>query len=198
MERFDGWIAGIGTASGLRAVVGHWPRSPWGPFADVMVERPDGHRTLLAPSPEVAEFVGATYGFDDVRVGPVRARTDGTRWDVDAGPLLATFTRGRRSPIGVLLRGVPTGLATDPRWITLTDVVARTLLPGVRTRGSAGSGREEFYGALDLHRLADATLVWDGIDQGPLAPVEPPVRFGFSSTPRTPSLTRVVTLVRTT
>jgi hypothetical protein len=34
---FDGHIAGIGTASGLRAVVGIWQQSPFGPFADVMV-----------------------------------------------------------------------------------------------------------------------------------------------------------------
>lgn len=197
IERFDGWIAGIGTTSGLRAVAGHWPRSPLGPFADVMVERPDGHRTLLAPSEEVAGFVGGTYGFDEVRVGPVHARTDGTTWEIDAGPLRVRFTRGRRSPIGYLLQAVPTPVATDPRWITLTDVVARTLLPGVRTRGSAGGGREEFYGALDLHGLAAASLAWEGKDQGALAPVDPPVRFGFSSAPRTPSLTRVVTLIRT-
>jgi hypothetical protein len=39
-------------------------------------------------------------------------------------------------------------------------------------------------------------VTWDGEDQGGLAPVDPPVRFGFGSTPRTPSLVRVVTLVR--
>jgi len=193
---FDGWIAGLGTASGLRAVLGHWPRSPFGPFADVMVEDAAGARTLLAPTPEIADFVSGTYGFDDVRIVPVVARTDGTRWEVDAGPLRATFTRGRRAPLGWLLRAVPRPVATDPRWIGLTDAVARRVLPGVRTRGSAGGGREEFYGALDLHRLAAASLTWDGVDGGPPAPVDPPVRFGFSSTPRTPALTRVVTTIR--
>jgi hypothetical protein len=193
--RFDGWIAGLGTASGLRAVVGHWPRSPFGPFADVMVEEAAGARTLLAPTREIADFVAGTYGFDDVRVVPVVARTDGTHWEIDAGPLTATFTRGRRAPLGWLLHAVPRGLAVDPRWIGLTDAVARRVLPGVRTRGSAGGGREEFYGALDLHRLAAASLIWDGTDGGPPAPVDPPVRFGFSSTPRTPCLTRVVTTV---
>lgn len=30
---FDGWIAAVGTGSGTRVVVGHWPRSPFGPFS---------------------------------------------------------------------------------------------------------------------------------------------------------------------
>src|SRR4051794_37547125 len=47
---FDGWIAGVGTREGTRAVLGRWSSSPWGAFADVMVERPDGHRILLAPT----------------------------------------------------------------------------------------------------------------------------------------------------
>jgi hypothetical protein len=41
--RFDGWIAGLGTASGTRLVWGHWPGSPFGPLSDVMVEHADGH-----------------------------------------------------------------------------------------------------------------------------------------------------------
>ncbi|WP_308258128.1 hypothetical protein [Pseudonocardia lacus] len=195
-ERFDGFIAGLGTAAGVRLVVGHWPRSPFGSFTDVMVERPDGHRLLLAPTARVAEFVAATYRFDEVRVGPVAARTDGVRWWVDAPPLALTFTTGGRAPLGRLLRLVPRGLAVRPGWIATVDVVARLVLPGVRTRGSAGDGRDEFYGALDLHRIDAATATWDGADLGALAPVDPPVRFGFGSTPRAPSLTRVVTLVR--
>ncbi|MBW0114835.1 hypothetical protein [Pseudonocardia abyssalis] len=195
-DRFDGFIAGLGTASGLRAVVGHWPRSPLGAFTDVMVERPDGHRVLLAPSDAVAEFVSATYTFDEVRVGPVTARTDGVRWTVDAAPLALEFTTGTRPLLGLLLRAVPRRLAVAPAWIAVTDVVARRLLPGVRTRGSAGGGREEFYAALDLHLVTDAVVRWEGADQGALAPVDPPVRFGFGSTPRSPALTRVTTIVR--
>ncbi|MBW0093295.1 hypothetical protein I4I73_29080 [Pseudonocardia sp. KRD-184] len=196
IDRFDGWIAGLGTGRGLRVVAGIWPRSPLGPFTDVMVERADGHRLLLAPSDAVAEFVAGTYLFDEVRVGPVRSRTDGTRWEVDAAPLELAFTVGRRPALGALLRAVPRPVATDPRWISLIDLVARRVLPGVRTRGSAAGGREEFYGALDLHRVTSASVVWEGADQGGVAPVDPPVRFGFGSTPRVPSLTRVVTLVR--
>lgn len=195
-DRFDGWIAGLGTTAGLRVVVGIWPRSPLGPFTDAMVERPDGHRLLLAPTTAVAQFVAATYTFDEVRVGPVRTRTDGTHWEVDAAPLTLRFTVGRRAPLGLLLRAVPRALATDPRWISAIDLVARYVLPGVRTRGSASGGREEFYGAQDLHRITAATTTWHGDDQGRLAPVSPPVRFGFGSTPRAPALTRVTTVVR--
>jgi hypothetical protein len=195
IDRFDGCIAGVGTASGLRAVVGRWVRSPFGEFADVMVELPGGHRVLLAPSAEVAEYVAGTYTFDEVRVGPVAGRTEGPRWTVTAGPLALQCTVGRRTALGHLLRVIPRPLATSTRWTAVTDVVARTLVRGVRTRGSAGGGRREHYSALDLHRLTSAAVGWDGADQGPLTAVWPPVRFGFGSTLRTPALTRVVTLV---
>jgi hypothetical protein len=194
-DRFDGFIAGLGTPAGLRLVVGHWPTSPFGAFTDVMAERPDGHRMLLAPTEQVAEFVAGTYTFDEVCRVPVDTTVAGDRWTVRAGPLDLAFTAGPRPPLGVLLRAVPRPLATDRRWITAIDVVARRVLPGVRTRGSAGQGRRESYAALDLHRITGARVAWDGADQGGLTPVDPPVRFGFGSTPRAPSLVRVVTLV---
>ena len=74
--------------------------------------------------------------------------------------------------------------------------MARRVLPGVRTVGSAGGGRREYYGARDLHRVVSASVRWEGTDQGALAPVDPAVRFGFGSTPRTPSLVRITTLIR--
>ncbi|MDQ0619743.1 hypothetical protein [Arthrobacter globiformis] len=84
---FDGHIAGIGTGSGLRAVVGIWQESPFGPFADAMVQLPTGRRVLLAPTDEVAEFIAATYSFEEVRVVDVSAVLAGLSWTVDAGPL---------------------------------------------------------------------------------------------------------------
>ena len=150
---------------------------------------------LLAPSEEVAAFVAGTYRFDEVCRIPVTAMARDDRWEVHAGPLDLAFDVGPRPALGRLLRAVPRSLATDPRWISAVDVVARRVLPGVRLRGSAGQGRREYYAALDLHRIRSAMLRWHGADQGGLAPVDPPVRFGFGSTPRTPSLVRVVTLV---
>jgi len=193
--RFDGWIAGVGTAGGTRLVLGHWPRSPFGPVSDVMLERPDGHRLLLAGTPALAEFVAATYRFDDVQVVAVSVVRSGTNWAVDAGPLRLRFATGRRGLLGGLLRCVPPVVARHPWWIAAIDRPARLLQPGVRTHGSAGNGRHEWYGVQDLHRITAATATWDGTDLGGLTDVDPPVRFGFGSTPRAPSLARVTTRI---
>lgn len=204
--RFTGRIAGWGTASGWRFVLGAWWQSPLDTFADVMVERPDGERVLLAPTAEVAEFVGATYHFDDVVIVPVTVdrggrpasapTTAGETWQVTAGPLAARLELGGRPAVGLALRAVPGPLAGAPAFARVTDPVARVLLRGVRTRGTAGGGRTETYGARDLHRLAAATSGWDGQDLGPLRDLDPPVRFGFGSAPRRPSVTDLVTTVR--
>lgn len=194
-DRFDGWIAGLGTTSGLRVVVGRWRASPFGPFTDVMVERPDGHRVLLAPSQEIAAYVAATYRFDEVVVTPVHVDAVRGRWSVAAGPLALTFEVGGRPALGVMLRAVPRALATRTAWIRGAGAVARLVLPGVRTHGSAGGGRRELYAALDLRRIVAADVRWDGERRGTLAPVVPPVRFGFGSTPAMPALVRMVTRV---
>ena len=70
-HRFHGEIAGVGSSSGVRVVVGHWRESPLGTFADVMLSEPDGTRVLLAPEDAVADFVSTTYRFDRVEIGPV-------------------------------------------------------------------------------------------------------------------------------
>ncbi|MFF7356695.1 MULTISPECIES: hypothetical protein [Streptomyces] len=195
--RFDGWIAGIGTVSGARLIIGHWPRSSFGAFSDVMLERADGHRLLLAPTRRTADFIAGTYAFDEVRIEPVRVRLTGDDWTVTAGPLLdLRFTAGRRGPAGLLLRAVPGVLAARPLWTLVTDPIARLLL-GVRTRGTAGNGRYEWYGARDLHLITAATAMLEGRHLGALTVVQPPVRFGFGSAPRTPCLVRVTTTVRT-
>ncbi|MGW7758121.1 hypothetical protein ACWGK6_42725 [Streptomyces violaceusniger] len=193
--RFDGWIAGTGTSSGTRIVLGHWERSPFGPFSDVMLDRADGERLLLAPTPETADFIALTYTFDAVRIVPVRVSVEAGTWTVTAGALDMRFTMGRRGPLGLLLRAVPGALARRPAWSALLDFPARLLLSGVRTRGSAGGGRREWYGARDLRPIDAVSAVFEGADLGVLAPVEPPVRFGFGSVPRRPSVTRITTTV---
>ncbi|OIJ68976.1 hypothetical protein [Streptomyces mangrovisoli] len=194
--RFTGWIAGLGTSSGTRLVLGHWTRTPFGPFSDVMVERPDGHRLLLAPSRQAATFVADTYTFDDVRVEPVGVTVAAGTWTVRAPSLDLSFTTGRRTALGLLLRAVPRRLSARPAWTLVTDLPARLLL-GIRTRGSTRGGRREWYGAHDVRRITAASAVCEGAPLGGLAPVEPPVRFGFASTPRTPSVVRVTTTVAT-
>ena len=68
-------------------------------------------------------------------------------------------------------------------------------LRGVRTRGSAGNARREWYGATDARAVTAITGAFDGTDLGTIARVDPPCRFGFSSTPRRPCVTSVVTTV---
>ncbi|WP_299951319.1 hypothetical protein [uncultured Modestobacter sp.] len=193
--RFDGWILGTGTTSGTRLVLGHWPDSPLGPFSDVMVQRPEGHRVLLAPSEEVADFVGSTYTFDEVRLVDVEVtRPDRTTWTLCAGPLRLSARVGRRPALGLLLRAVPAPLARTPAWVGLLDRPAQ-LLTGLHTTGSAGNGRRESYGVQDLHRLTAVEATWDDEPLGGLAPVQPPVTFGFGSVPPDPSVVRVTTTV---
>jgi hypothetical protein len=198
--RFDGWIAGVGSTSGVRVVVGCWPDSPYGPVADVMLELPDGHRMLLAPTAELAEFVSATYTFDEVCVVPVRVEPPGLepggRVRVVAGELDVTLDVGRPTWLGRLLRLVPRRLAGQLWWVSLIDRPARLMVPGVRTVGSAVGGRREFYAARDNRALALVAGSWRGADLGRLADVVPAVRFGFASTPPRPSWTRITTTVR--
>ena len=196
-DRFDGFIAGVGSSSGVRVVVGHWPSTPLGPFSDAMVETATGHRVLLAPRPEVAELVAATYSFDETRLEPIEVAASGTAWRLRSASLELDLATGGRPALGWLLRAVPRPLATSPAWCTLSDPVARVVLRGVRTRGTAGNDRREWYGATDLRRVTSVSGSFDGRPLGRMAPVDPPCRFGFSSTPRRPAVTAVRTTVET-
>lgn len=182
----------------MRVVVGRWQQSPFGAFADVMLAEPDGTRWLLAPTGEVADYVAATYHFDRVEVGAVRADVAGTgpwAWDVAAPGLRLTVEVGNRGALGRLLRLVPPPVAAAPAFTVLTDPVARVVLRGVRTRGTAGGGRREHYGATDLHPVTGVSGTWRGRDLGGLRPVAPEPGFGFGSTPPRPSVTSLVTTI---
>jgi hypothetical protein len=194
--RFEGEIAAFGTTSGHRIVIGRWLVSPFGPVNDVMIEAPDGTRLLIAPSDEVARFVASTYHFDSVEIAPVEVIRQPGQLEVAAGQLQAGVTVGRRGWLGLLLRAVPRPVATAPAWAALVDPLARAVFPGVRTRGSAGAGRSEWYGAWDLHPLVSVTASQQRIDLGPMVDVRPPVRFGFGSTPRRPSIVRLTATVQ--
>lgn len=195
LDRFGGRILGAGSTSGLRLVIGDWDTSPLGSFTDVMVATADDRRVLLAPGTAVAEYVTATYTFDEVRLCPVTLAADGDTWHLDAGPLRCRVGLGTRTAVGWLLRPVPDRVGRARAFAHLADPVARRLLPGVRTVGSAGGGRREYYGAHDQHHVTSVAGTWEGTDLGGLAPVRPVPRFGFSSTPVAPSVTRVTTTV---
>ena len=195
LDRFRGRILGAGSTSGVRLVIGDWTTSPLGAFTDVMVATADEHRVLLAPSAAVAEYVAATYSFDEVRLCTVVLAADEHEWRLDAGPLRCRIGLGRRTPVGLLLRPVPERVGRSRGFAHLADPVARRLLPGVRTVGSAGGGRREYYGAHDQHHVTSLDGTWEGEPLGDLRPVSPPPRCGFSSTPAAPGLTRVTTTV---
>lgn len=194
-HRFGGAIAGVGSTSGVRVVVGRWDDGPWGPFADVMVATAEGRRVLLAPDARVRDFVAATYAFDEVRLEPVEVTSTPSGWQVRTTSLVLDLRTGRRTALGRLLRLVPAPLARAPWFCALTDPVARLLVRGVRTRGSAGQGRREWYGATDLRAVVAIEGTWDGVPLGALAPVRPQPGFGFSSTPERPGVTTVTTTV---
>jgi hypothetical protein len=194
-ERFTGWIAGLGTDTGHRVVIGHWHRSPNGVATDAMVEDPAGHRTLYAPTPQLAQFLTAAYRFHDVQVVTCYVRRSGPRWRVQAGPLQLSFTTGGRSLLGWLLWVMPAPLARTTWWIEVLDFAARRLLPGVRTRGRTRDGRRQWYGAQDLHPIVAADATLHGRDLGALRAVHPPVGFGFGSVPSRSSLVHLTTTI---
>lgn len=194
-ERFTGRIVGVGSTSGVRIVVGRWDDSPWGAFADVMVEDASGHRVLLAPSERVREFVAATYSFDEEVIEPVSVIDTADGWQVTTPSLSVRLVVGGRTPLGRALGLVPSRIATSPAWCSAIDPAARVVMSGVRTRGTASGDRREWYGATSVSAVTAVEGEWRGADLGYLAPVDPPCHFGFSSTPKRPSVTDVVTTI---
>lgn len=192
---FTGHIAGVGTESGVRLVIGRWPVSPFGSFADVMVQTPDDERILLAPSSEVADFVSSTYQFDRIELGEVSADLTSDRLTVGAPGLDVTVSIGAAAPVDRLLRLVPGRLATAPWWLAAINPVAALIVPGVRTAGSAGNGRREYYRVRRSRRVIGAQGTFCGRDLGGLAPLLPAVSFGFSSAPPDPQIVSVTTTI---
>ena len=138
------------------------------PFADVMVEDAAGHRVLLAPSERVRDFVAATYSFDEHVIEPVTVEDTADGWQVSTPSLSLRLVTGGRTPLGALLTAVPSRLATSPAWCSVVDPVARVVLRGVRTRGTAGNDRREWYGATSVVAVTAISGRWRGADLGAL------------------------------
>ena len=172
-----------------------WSASPFGAIVDVMIEAASGHRTLLAPRRDVADFIAATYVFDEVRVEPITLREGDGPLVVSSPSLRVELRLGRRTGVGRLLVLVPGPLRRARWWCRAIGLVARMLRPGVRTVGTAGGGRREYYCAADEHLIQSARVSLDGSDLGGLRPLLPAVRFGFASAPPTPSVVRITTLI---
>jgi hypothetical protein len=176
-------------------VVGVWDSSPFGAFADVMLQSADDERVLLAPDDTVAEFVASTYHFDRVEVGRVAAELDAAHLTVSTENFQARIGIGGAAPIDLLLRLVPRRLAASPRWLTAVDPIASRLVAGVHTHGTAGNGRAEYYGVRRSRRITALDGHYRGVPFGGLAPLHPPVSFGFSSAPSSPQIVAVTTTI---
>lgn len=192
---FTGHIAGVGTAAGVRLVIGRWVQSPFGTFADVMVQTADDERVLVAPSAQVADLVSSTYHFDRVELGQVRAELSDTSLTVAAPGLDLAVSIGGPTPLDRLLRLVPAGLATAPWWLSAIDPIAARIVPGVHTAGSAGNGRREYYGVRRSRHVVAVAGSFAGRDLGGVAPLLPAVGFGFSSAPPDPQIVAVTTTI---
>lgn len=166
-------------------MLGHWEESPLGPVEDLMWARPDGTRRLLVPTPAAGRFVSAVYGFDETVVTPLQVRLWKRGAAVHAPELrlelhLAAGGWGVQVPV------------RRPAWFTrwVEAPVARRLL-GVRTWGVSPTGVRECYQAVSYRRITHGWASLEGRDLGPLRPLGPPVRFGFSEPPRRPSMVGV-------
>ena len=134
-------MAGFGTGGGVRLVVGVWAASPYGSFADVMVQTADDERVLLAPDEEIADFVGSTYQFDRVVLGPVDAdlapevQVDGLAGaEIGGDDAIRTFARRR---IDSILSGVT---ATDDITETADQVATALTQAGYATTTTPVTG----------------------------------------------------------
>jgi hypothetical protein len=102
---------------------------------------------------------------------------------------------GGPAPIDRLLRLVPGQLAAAPWWLRTIDPVASRIVRGVHTAGSAGNGRREYYGVRRSRLITAVDGSFGGRDLGGVAPLLPPVRFGFSSAPPVPQMVAVSTTI---
>ncbi len=191
--RLQGRIAGAGFSSGDRFVAGLWRRGPLGPMVDVMWAKPDGSRTLLASSAAVARFVGGIYRFEQTLVVPTTVRQNDGAIELGAGPLQLHLEMA--SPLKAFsLR--PRRLRRSPAWVRVEDALLRPLAgrfllgggSGTRLYGRSPSGVREWYCIDGYRRIVRGAATLDGEDLGPLAPLTPPARFGFSEFPQRPAV----------
>ncbi len=186
IETLRGSITSVGFSSGHRFVIGHWPHSPTGPFADVMWRDQDDHKTLVAAA-GAADYITGIYPFEhriDSEVTIVDTVGGGGQncIEVESDPLSLSLVIGR--PV------VP--FPPRPRWITATVErwTARALL-GVNTYGRSPTGVEEWYRTRSVRRVVDAHGTVGGSDIGRLCPIDRPMDVGFSEPPRRPTHVRL-------
>jgi hypothetical protein len=185
--RIRGSISSAGFAGGNRFVVGHWERSPIGPFGDVMWGTPDGQRILLAGNQKVADFVTSIYNFDDVRIGDLQTESDGRVTTVEGLGLNLHLSGG-------IARVIPFS-----RPLSFTRFVERPLakfLMGVETFGTSSRGVSEWYQAKQWRWVKSGTAVLDGNNLGELSNFSQPIEVGFSEPPSKPAIVSLQVAIR--
>ena len=185
--RIRGSISSAGFAGGNRFVVGHWERSPIGPFGDVMWGTPDGQRILLAGNQKVADFVTSIYNFDDVRIGDLQTESDGRLTTVEGLGLNLHLSGG-------IARVIPFS-----RPLSFTRFVERPLakfLMGVETFGTSSRGVSEWYQAKQWRWVKSGTAVLDGNNLGELSNFSQPIEVGFSEPPTKPAIVSLQVAIR--
>ena len=196
VTRMEGTIAGCGFASGDRFVAGIWEQGPLGPMNDRMWAQPNGTRILLAEDQRIASYVGGVYEFDRVEVVEFDVReSTPARLRLRAGPIELDL-EARRGPRIFDLR--PKVLRRARWWIRVEDVALRPLVgrfllkgaEGVRGYGMSPSGVREWYAIDSYSPVVAAEGTINGRDLGNMAPLDPPVRFGFSEFPTRPARVR--------
>ena len=160
-----------------------------GAFTDVMLQTADDERVLLAPDDTIADFVSSTYTFDRVELGAC-PRLYWTRDSSRSRPKASTpgsASAALRRSTGCCgwFRG---GWRLHRAGCGSIDPVAARVVPGVHTYGTAGNGRVEYYGVRRSRRITAIDGHYRGVPFGGLAPLRPPVNFGFSSAPASPQI----------
>ena len=190
IETLRGSITSVGFSSGHRFVIGHWPESPIGPFADVMWRDPDDTKTLIAPA-AAADYITGIYPFENRVSSPVTVTdTVGGRdggIDVESDRLTLSLSIGR----------LPIPFPPRPRWFTATveRAIGRALL-GVNTHGVSPTGIEEWYRTRSVRRVVGGHASLDGADLGAAGTLDRPMAVGFSEPPRRPTHVRLRVDVR--
>lgn len=191
IETLRGSITSVGFSSGDQFVVGHWPTSPIGGFADVMWRGADGSKTLIAAA-HAAEYITDIYPFDDrieadVSVTDTVGGRGGNRLVVESDPLTLSLAIGR------LVVPFP----PRPRWITATlERWAAGALLGVTTHGLSPTGVEEWYRTESVRRVVGGRAVRRGMDLGEVVDLDRAMDVGFSEPPRQPTHVRLRVDVR--
>lgn len=126
----------------------------------------------------------SVYEFDDERVVPFAnvGSVSPAEVHITAGPLRIRLNAGNRL---LWLPGRPLAFT---KWVERP--VAWALL-GVRTWGTSPTGVQEWYQARSCRFIHSAAAHLDDIDLGGSRPVWPKCGFGFSESPRHPSIVEV-------